>query len=194
MSGWEIKDGGGSQRSALVDEDNRLMTRAIILSEFGHHSLQDGHGYGVYLRHTFVAADTNEELAYLVHNGATNVKIIIKQLTVVSNGTSLKMEMFFDPGTPSSAGDNSEPLNLNRGSSNQSELTAAHDNGSALAFTTAAANEFLDLRIGTGQPSFTYDFRDALVLTPNASLGFIGEAGDIGDKCRLNVYYYEIHE
>jgi hypothetical protein len=54
--------------------------------------------------------------------------------------------------------------------------------------------EFLDLRLGTGMPTFTYDFQDSLILTPGADLFMQAETDTgTGDKVRANVYFYEIH-
>ena len=63
MSGTIIRDGTGSHRAAKVDIENKLLTRAVTVSEFGHNSLDEEAGYGAHLQHTFVAADTSEELA-----------------------------------------------------------------------------------------------------------------------------------
>ena len=188
----QIESGTGDRSLARVDKEHNLHTRAIILSEFGHHSLDEESGYGVYMRHTFTAgAGNNEYLGHVINNGLDN--IVIKQVTVATNAVSMKVEMFFDT-VYTSGGELAIPLNLNRGSKKESSLVAYHENPTVIVMSTAAEKEFLDLRTGTGMPSFTYDFRDAFVLAPQTTFGFVGEASSAGEKVRLNVYYYELTE
>ena len=192
MSGQEIKDGSGSQRLAFVDEENRLLTRAVSQPNIGHHSLHDGKAFSAYMRHTFAAADTDEDIAFFYLPTTTTNKVVISQLTVVTTGTASKLEVFFQP-TGRTGGDLVTMLGLNLTSSVISSAIAYHKNPTAFSFTHVAANEFIDIRVGTGQPSFTFSLNDALILGPGDALGFVGESSGIGDKMRINCYYYEIN-
>ena len=187
--GMQIQDGKGTQRLAEVDSEFKLMTRSVTSTELGHASIDEEVAFTAYLRHAFVAADTNENVAHIQNHGTGN--IVIDQITFSTNtATSMKIELFFI-GDLTSGGTERTPLNLNRGSKVTSDLHAHYNDGSSLLFTTTAANEFLDIRLSSGQNTFTFDFKDALILAPDEGIAFVGEAGAIGDKVRLNVYYYE---
>jgi hypothetical protein len=181
-----IEDGRGKGYRAQVDGENRLLTRAIVTTELGHQSEDEAQAFTIYAKRQLAAADTNEGVLYMENEGSG--QIIISHITFSSNSTTgSKFEVFFDP-TGVSGGDHFTPLNLNRGSKKTSAAHAKHG-GVDLVYTISAENEFLDVRIANN--TFTFDFGDALILTPGASLLIQAESRTLGDKVRANVYFYE---
>ena len=186
-----IKDGKGRGYTAKVDEHNRLNVYSTNRERISFVSEEHGAAFMVYAKRDFVAANTDESLLCFVYNG--NTRCFIDKITFSTNSSAAKIEVYGDH-IYNNGGTIRIPSNLNRGSSIASDVTAmigvSGSNGE-LDITYSDGDEILDIRLGTGQPTFTYDFNGGFILERNDDFAIVGSVANAGDKIRAAVYYFE---
>jgi hypothetical protein len=182
----QIRDGKGRGNLASVDNENRLLVLSTTHSELRHISDHDGKGFAAYTRRDFAAgSQTNENICYFKYEGTGECHI--ERIIFSTDGSNTKFEMFFDP-TSVSGGATLVALNLNRGSNQESE-TSILTGTSDITATTAAANEFLDVRLNVN--TFTYNFDGGLILGQNDEFLIKGSVATAGNRARATIYFYE---
>ena len=180
-----LEDGMGTGKKASVSINNRLNTSSKTESRIYYHSRDDESAYSVYGKRNFVAADTEENILYIKNIG--NNDLYIKSIMFSTDSDLAKIEVFF-AATSISGGEEIIPLNMNRGSANESETECLHG-GSTLIGTVDDALEFFDVRLSKN--SFLMDFNSAIIIQKNKNIFFKGSVAAIGDKIRITVYYFE---
>ena len=187
-----IKDGTGSGKVAKVDEHNRLNTFATTRSRISFVSQEHQSSFMVYAKRDFVAANTDEAILCFTYTGDT--MCFIDSITFSTNSSSATIELYADH-TTIGGGTQYTPINLNRSSSISSNVTAiigvSGSDGELDISYNEEVDEFLDIRLSTGLPSFKYDFNDGFILGRGDSFAIIGKVGSVGDKIRAAVYYFE---
>jgi len=180
-----LEDGKGSGKKASVTTDNRLDVTAKTENRIYYHSRDDETAFSVYGKRNFTAANTEENILYLKYTGSNDLHI--KSIMFSTNSELAKIEMFF-AATGVSGGAEVIPLNMNRGSANESETECLHG-GTTLIGTIDDANEFFDIRLS--KSSYLMDFHSAIIIPKNKNIFFKGDVAAAGDRIRIMVYYYE---
>ena len=180
-----LEDGKGTGKKASVTTDNRLDVTAKTESRIYYESRDNESAFSVYGKRNFAAADTEENILYVKYTG--NNDLHIKSILFSTNSELAKIEAFF-AATSVSGGAEIIPLNMNRGSANESETECLHG-GTTLNGTLSDENEFFDVRISKG--SFLMDFNSALIIPKNKNIFFKGEVAAIDDRIRIMIYFFE---
>ena len=190
-----IKDGSGNGYLAQVDNENRLRTQNDNCSHIFHHSLVHENAFNTYWRHIQQTNATNEIVGYITYTG-NNKGIAIRKIIFSTNSAGeTKFEVFGNP-TTLAGGIDTTPTNFNFGSGNTLSATVKDTNNGATPITAAAeGTELADIRIGwQAQPTFVYEFDDALIIGGNNTMMVLANSATAGDIIRVNVMYYELHE
>jgi hypothetical protein len=189
-----IKDGTGNGFLAAVDDENRLRTQNDNRSHIFHHSLEHENAFNTYWRHIQQVNATNEVVGYFTYTGKAKGIAIRKIVFSTNSAGETKFEVFGNP-TTLAGGVDTTPTNFNFGSANAIASTVKDTNNGATPITFATEGiELADIRLGwQAQPTFTYEYDDALIIGPNNTMMILANSATAGDIIRVNVMYYELH-
>ena len=186
-----IKDGTGRGFLAEVDNENRLVTKSTQISHIAHHTLVHENSFNTYLRHIHVAGASDEIMAHMTYTGNHHIVVVRTVFTTNSIGET-KFELFINP-TALSGGATATPTNLHVASRNTLDITIVDtNNGASPINATGNGTEISDVRIGwQSQPTYSYEWDNALLLSKNDTLMVLVNAATNGDVIRCNILYFE---
>ena len=147
-----IEGGTGNGFKAKVDEENKLATRAVVVTEMGHTSADDGDSY------SWTASadiDATDSILWL-RNDNPNKKLIIECIHVSSNVAGSWFVYCPENVTPD--GTVVTGVNMNRQSGNVALATCHRDN------ETAVLANYVFYGHSMAADTKTFSFHGALVL------------------------------
>jgi len=186
----KLEDGGGSGKLAKIDENQKLSVASESADILYHKSKDKSSVYFQYSKRTFAAASTNEGIFYFEYTGEGTC-VIHKVLVTAKSPLGMKIELYVD-SEYTSGGTLRPAVNLDRSSSLPSNTTCYISDASETIMVHDGSLEIADIRLMDSGDTFeTLDFNGAIRLKKGNTLACLGEAGAIGDKVRVEVFFSE---
>lgn len=184
-----IKGGTGNGYLAKVDNDNRLHTYTTTRAEIAYQSEKDGMAFAACIGFTPSAEDTEEAMAYFQYTG--NGTCHISNIIVATNSTSVsgsRVRIGVNP-TTRTGGTQYDLINLNRNVNGVSNTVIYY--GNTLSCTVTEANTILCTRVNVYNNIAQFNFQGGLILGTNDDLLAMCTVPELGDGCRVTIYFYE---
>jgi hypothetical protein len=188
-----IVDGTGKNYAVKADVHNRLSVYATTVPRISFISQTHGTSFMVYAQRDLTASNELQPLICFHYTGEVYA-YIDKIIFSTDEKSDISLFELYANTTYMSGGTPSTPVNLNLSSKIYSDSTCnigVSGSGGELSVGYDEANEFLDVRLGNGQYTYTVEFDSAFILSKNTKFGIFGSSPTIGTKLRASIYYFE---
>ena len=181
-----------SGQSVKIDKKNRMATNSVTTTPISHISEYDGDAFFTYAKHTIQANATDEPVLFM-EVGQSDKHVKVSHVVFSTNADLVKFEIHLAVTLNSYGTSEVPPKILNRSKNKASSLSSYDNRNNDLSVTVGTGSneaELADIRLSTGQQTYTLDFKDSLLLQSTNNFYVLAE-GDAGDKVRCSVYFYE---
>ncbi len=186
-----IQDGTGSGRTAKVDKDNKITTRAVTESEAEHINFADGEAYTLFLPITSdnlnpSAALSSPCIFYIKNTNEKN--LIITDIRMWAESPEYLDIYFNQIGTPV-GGNTTTPTNMNLNSGKAADGTFLE----ASRITGMSGGTLFDrLRIPADDSNHNFVWAETIIIPKNKIITVYTGNGGIPIETSISFYFHDI--
>jgi len=182
-----IEDGVGKGTVAEVDDENRLIVKAVTVTEEHYINNHDGNAYNMTFQNSAISG--NSPFFYI--KNTDDMWMICEGFNVFSTYPGLQyIEISLGDTGTAAAGSAGTPVNMNAGSGKLADVTCRYGN----KLTGLTQGNIIERHyVASGGSSKSVNFDMDVILPKNTTLTFRGSPNCSGQRmdCTLDFYFHE---